>query len=125
MHCRPVRAKTIIISVDPNCSTLTSMIASHMPVDEEHPKNATQEMELPAGLRQSDKTVWRYLSRLSQGGDVCTASIPKIAQACSLSQRQVQISVGRLIEAGLIRRVGYDFGNPNRARRGSIYKMLS
>jgi hypothetical protein len=49
---------------------------------------------------------------------------PKIAIACKISKRQVQISTKRLIEAGLLERVGYDFGNPDRTKRGTIYRLL-
>jgi hypothetical protein len=44
---------------------------------------------------------------------------------CSISERQVQISTRRLIEAGLLERVGYDLSNPNRTKRGTIYKVVT
>lgn len=102
----------------------TPMIAIHILIDDEQPKPPPEDIVLPTGLKQSDQAIWRHFKELSQEGDVCRASIPKIARACRLSQRQVQISVGRLIEAGLIKRVAYDFGNADRAKRGSIYKLL-
>lgn len=75
-------------------------------------------------LKRTDHAVLLYLEKLAKGNDTCTASIPKIASACNISQRQVQISAGRLIALGLIRRVGYDFGNPDQAKRGTVYKIL-
>jgi hypothetical protein len=83
--------------------------------------------EIYSGLRYSDKAVFKYLCELIEGGDgnICTASIPKIAIACDISERQVQISAGRLIKARLIKRVGYVFSNPDRSRRGTIYKLPS
>lgn len=82
--------------------------------------------DIPASLTESDIAVLRYLNKLmrNSGGEACTASIPKIALACTISERQVQISTSRLIEAKLLARVGYDFGNPDKTKRGSIYKVL-
>lgn len=73
----------------------------------------------------SDRAVLSYLHELARAanGDACTASIPKIALACDISERQVQLSTGRLIEAGLLIRVGYDFSNPDRTKRGTVYKV--
>jgi predicted transcriptional regulator len=78
------------------------------------------------GLKNSDKAVLKYLYEMihTSDGQICTASIPKIAVACGISERQVQISTRRLINAGLIERVGYDFNNPDRSKRGTIYKMM-
>jgi DNA-binding Lrp family transcriptional regulator len=77
-------------------------------------------------LKRTDKAVLKYLDEITQPSDgrTCTVSIPKIANACKISERQVQISTKRLIEAGLIERLGYDFGNPDRTQRGTIYKLL-
>ena len=77
-------------------------------------------------LTESDLIVLEYLDRLMRksGGEACTASIPKIAVACGISERQVQISTTRLIGARLLKRLGYDFGNPDKTKRGSIYKVL-
>lgn len=77
-------------------------------------------------LRPTDQTVLKYLSELTLngGGECCTASIPKIASACCISERQVQISTKRLIDVELLERIGYDFSNPDRSKRGSIYKVL-
>jgi predicted transcriptional regulator len=75
-------------------------------------------------LKLTDQAVLIYLEELAKDNDTCTASIPKIASACNISQRQVQISAGRLITLGLIKRVGYDFGNPDQSKRGTVYKIL-
>jgi hypothetical protein len=79
-----------------------------------------------ANLKPSDKAVLKYLNNLilSNDRETCTASIPKIANMCDLSERQVQISTKRLISAGLLERIGYDFSNPVREKRGTIYKVL-
>ncbi|MDX6692672.1 MAG: Helix-turn-helix domain [Blastocatellia bacterium] len=79
-----------------------------------------------ANLKPSDKAVLKYLNNLilNNDGETCTASIPKIASMCDLSERQVQISTKRLIGAGLLERIGYDFSNPVREKRGTIYKVL-
>ncbi len=77
-------------------------------------------------LKSSDRAVLRHLlDRVQAGnGETCTISIPRIASACGISARQVQISTGRLINARLIERVGYDFSNPDRSKRGTIYRAL-
>lgn len=77
-------------------------------------------------LTQSDLAVLNYLDKLARegGGDACTASIPRMADACGISERQVQISAKRLIDAELIKRVGYDFSNPDRSKRGTVYRVL-
>lgn len=77
-----------------------------------------------SALKRSDLAVWTYLDDLTQGGDTCTASIPKIAGVCKISERQVQISVGRLINSGVIKRIGYDFGNSVREKRGTVFKII-
>lgn len=77
-------------------------------------------------LKLTDQAVLKYLLELTRAAvsKTCTVSIPKIASVCGISERQVQISTKRLIEAGIIKRVGYDFSNPVRSRRGTIYKIL-
>lgn len=75
-------------------------------------------------LKLTDQAVLVYLEELAKDNDTCTASIPRIASSCNISQRQVQISVGRLITVGLIKRVGYDFGNPDHAKRGTVFIIL-
>jgi DNA-binding Lrp family transcriptional regulator len=92
----------------------------HIPLRELIPKSILD------AFTQSDLAVLKYLDKLARekDGEACTASIPRIASACGISERQVQICTTRLIEAKLLKRVGYDFGNPNKAKRGSIYKIL-
>src|SRR5215210_6057115 len=77
-------------------------------------------------LRQTDDEVFSYLNKLcgENGDKTCTVSLPAIAAACDISERQAQVSTGRLIEAGLLKRTGYDFGNAVRSRRGTKYKLL-
>jgi hypothetical protein len=77
-------------------------------------------------LTFSDLVILQYLFELKCDGgrELCIASIPQISGVCELSERQVQISTRRLITANLLERVGYDLGNPNRKKRGTIYKVL-
>jgi hypothetical protein len=77
-----------------------------------------------AALKQTDRAVLYYLDQLRKEDDTCTASLPAIATACDISERQVQISTGRLIKAGYLKRTGYDFGNTVRSRRGTNYRLL-
>lgn len=85
----------------------------------------SQGEDLRAGLKSSDRAVLEYLREMahSASGDMCTASIPNIAVGSGVSERQVQISSKRLIGAGLVRRMGYDFSNPDLTKRGTIYKV--
>src|SRR3712207_5083781 len=78
-------------------------------------------------LTHSDLSVLNYLDRLARetGEGACTASIPKIAMACDISARQVQISVGRLAAARLVEKIGYDLSNADKLKRGTIYKVLT
>lgn len=77
-------------------------------------------------LKHTDVAVLKYLDELIRvgGEETCTISIPKIADACDISERQVQICTGRLIKAGLIERIGYDLSNTDRTKRGTIYRRL-
>lgn len=81
-------------------------------------------------LKPTDKAVIDFLKELrdenrrATGENTCKASIPDISDACNISERQVQISTQRLIKAKLLQRVGYDFGNPDKAQRGTIYEVL-
>jgi len=79
-----------------------------------------------AVLKKTDDNVFSYLNKLcGENGDrTCTVSLPAIAAACDISERQAQVSTGRLIEAGLVKRTGYDFGNAVRSRRGTKYRLL-
>jgi hypothetical protein len=77
-------------------------------------------------LKFSDLVILQYLFEVvrDSGGEICIASIPKIANACDLSERQVQISTRRLTKAKLLKKLGYDFANPARKKRGTVYKIL-
>jgi hypothetical protein len=77
-------------------------------------------------LKQIDDEVFSYLNKLcAENRDrTCTVNLPTIAAACDIAQRQVQVSTGRLIQAGLLKRNGYDFGNAARSRRGAKYRLL-
>lgn len=78
-----------------------------------------------SALKSSDRAVLKHLlERVRAGnGETCTVSIPRIASACDISERQVQISTRRLIDARLIERLGYDFSNPDRSKRGTVYRV--
>jgi ABC-type iron transport system FetAB ATPase subunit len=65
-----------------------------------------------------------YLDQLRGEGNTCTAGHNAIARSAEISPRQVPICINRLIEEELLERIGYDFGNPNRSHRGSIYRVL-
>jgi hypothetical protein len=73
-----------------------------------------------------DQTVLVRLYRLSRGfgSDTCRVSIPVLAKACNVSERQVRISVGRLEVRELVRRVEQDFGNRDRSLRGTTFLIL-
>jgi DNA-binding Lrp family transcriptional regulator len=83
--------------------------------------------DVHAKLKPSDQVVLKYLDELTMNndGETCTASIPKIASTCDISERQVQISTKRLIDAGLLKRIGYDFSNPDREKRGTVFKVIT
>jgi hypothetical protein len=73
-----------------------------------------------------DQTVLVRLYRLSRGfgSDTCRVSIPVLAKACNVSERQVRISVGRLEVRELVRRIEQDFGNKDRSLRGTTFLIL-
>lgn len=77
-------------------------------------------------LPATDKAVLDYLDRLRREGDgeTCTIGYPTIAKVCNVSERTAQDSIKRLKKAELVARVGYDFGNRDRSKRGNIYKLL-
>lgn len=77
-------------------------------------------------LMRTDDEVFSYLNKLCRENEdrTCTVSLPAIANACDISERQAQVSTGRLIKAGLLKRTGYDFGNTIRSRRGTKYRLL-
>jgi hypothetical protein len=73
-----------------------------------------------------DQTVLVRLYRLSRGfnSDTCRVSVPTLAKACNVSERQVRKSVSKLEARELIARVEQDFGNKDRALRGTIFRIL-
>lgn len=73
-----------------------------------------------------DQAVLIRLYRLSRGfsSDTCRVSVPTLAKACNVSERQVRKSVGKLEARDLIRRVEQDFGNKDKALRGTIFRIL-
>jgi hypothetical protein len=73
-----------------------------------------------------DQVVLMRLYRLSRGfsSDTCRVSVPTLAKACHVSERQVRISVGRLEARELIQRVEQDFGNKDKALRGTVFRIL-
>lgn len=73
-----------------------------------------------------DQAVLIRLYRLSRGfnSDVCRVSVPTLAKACNVSERQVRKSVGRLEARELIQRIEQDFGNKDKALRGTIFRIL-
>jgi hypothetical protein len=51
-------------------------------------------------------------------------SIPTLAKACNVSERQARISVGRLEGRELVRRIEQDFGNRDKSLRGTTFLIL-
>lgn len=73
-----------------------------------------------------DQALLIRLYRLSRGfnSETCRVSVPTLAKACNVSERQVRKSVGKLEARELIERVEQDFGNKDRALRGTIFRIL-
>jgi hypothetical protein len=73
-----------------------------------------------------DQAVLIRLYRLSRGfnSDTCRVSAPTLAKACNISERQVRKSVAKLEARELIQRIEQDFGNRNKALRGTIFRIL-
>ena len=73
-----------------------------------------------------DQAVLIRLYRLSRGfnSDTCRVSVPTLAKACNVSERQVRKSVGKLEARDIIQRVEQDFGNKDKALRGTIFRIL-
>jgi Bacteriophage replication protein O len=73
-----------------------------------------------------DQAVLIRLYRLSRGfnSDTCRVSVPTLAKACNVSERQVRKSVSKLEARELIQRIEQDFGNKNKALRGTIFRIL-
>ena len=73
-----------------------------------------------------DQVVLIRLYRLSRGfnSDICRVSVPTLAKACNVSERQIRKSIGKLEARELIRRIEQDFGNTDKALRGTIFRIL-
>jgi DNA-binding Lrp family transcriptional regulator len=73
-----------------------------------------------------DQSVLIRLYRLARGfnSDTCRVSVPTLAKACNISERQTRKSIIRLEERELIQRIEQDFGNKNMALRGTIFRVL-
>lgn len=77
-------------------------------------------------LHVYDQTVLLRLFRLSRGyhSDTCKVGYGTLAKACNISIRQAQISIGRLILAGLIERLEVEGGGSVKKERGSVYRVI-
>jgi DNA-binding Lrp family transcriptional regulator len=66
------------------------------------------------------------LYRLSRGfgSDTCRVSVPTLAKACNISERQARKSIAKLEGRELIQRIEQDFGNKNLALRGTTFRVL-
>ncbi|MFL6335297.1 MAG: replication protein [Pyrinomonadaceae bacterium] len=73
-----------------------------------------------------DQVVLIRLYRLSRGfsSDTCRVSVPTLAKACNVSERQVRKSVGKLEACELVERIEQDFGNKDKSLRGTIFRIL-
>ncbi len=73
-----------------------------------------------------DQAVLIRLYRLSRGfsSDTCRVSVPTLAKACNVSERQVRKSIVKLEARELIERIEQDFGNKDRFLRGTIFRVL-
>jgi DNA-binding Lrp family transcriptional regulator len=73
-----------------------------------------------------DQSVLIRLYRLARGfnSDTCRVSVPTLAKACNISERQTRKSIVRLEGRGLVQRIEQDFSNKNMALRGTTFKIL-
>ena len=73
-----------------------------------------------------DQAVLVRLYRLSRGfsSDTCRVSVPTLAKACNVSERQVRKSVSKLEARELVERIEQDFGNRDKTLRGTIFRIL-
>ena len=73
-----------------------------------------------------DQALLLRLYRLARGfnSDTCRVSVPTLAKACNVSERQIRKSIVRLEGRGFIKRIEQDFGNKNLALRGTTFKIL-
>lgn len=73
-----------------------------------------------------DQSVLIRLYRLARGfnSETCRVSVPTLAKACNISERQTRKSIARLEARELVKRIEQDFGNKNIALRGTTFKIL-
>jgi hypothetical protein len=73
-----------------------------------------------------DQVLLIRLYRLARGfnSDTCRVSVPTLAKACNVSERQVRKSIIKLEGRGLVQRIEQDFGNKNLSLRGTTFKVL-
>ena len=81
--------------------------------------------EVMPTLNVYDQVVLWRLFRLARGhhSESCLVGLEKLAKYCNMGKRQISTSVERLEKTGLIERLGADFGNKNKAARGTVYKI--
>ncbi|MBA3765528.1 MAG: replication protein [Acidobacteria bacterium] len=72
-----------------------------------------------------DQSLLIRLYRLTRGfnKDTCRVSVPTLAKACNISERQIRKSIIKLEGRGFIQRVGQDFGNKDLALRGMFIPL--
>jgi hypothetical protein len=73
-----------------------------------------------------DQSLLIRLYRLARGfnSDTCRVSVPTLAKACNVSERQIRKSIVKLEGRSFIQRIEQDFGNKNLALRGTTFKIL-
>ncbi|HEV2863621.1 MAG TPA: replication protein [Pyrinomonadaceae bacterium] len=73
-----------------------------------------------------DQAVLLRLYRLSRGfaSDTCRVSVPVLASACNISERQVRKSIDKLEGRELVKRVEQDCVNKDLSMRGLIFRVL-
>jgi hypothetical protein len=79
-----------------------------------------------AGLKRTDRRVFESLLKLTRGrrDKTCVVDRTEMSGLADVSERAVWNSYERLIEAGLIERLGYDYSNPDVTKRGTKIKVL-
>jgi DNA-binding Lrp family transcriptional regulator len=81
--------------------------------------------ELMPTLDVYDQSIVWHLYRLSRGfhSDTCRISLDALAKRCNIGKRQVSKSLDRLEARGIIIRQSTDYGNPDKTKRGTTYKV--
>ncbi len=77
-------------------------------------------------LHPTDQIVLLRLARLSYGfkSETCCVGYGSLAKACNISTKQAAISVGRLLAAGRIERLGVEQGGAVKQERGTTYRIV-